>query len=176
MPSERFMFINSQHFIIFFLTKYIYLIANLYQIFLQDGFGFHIGENVKKPQELRVQIGDDVEIGSNTTIDRGSWRDTVINSNTKLDNLIQIGHNVIIGEDCLICAQSGIAGSTTIGNGVLIGGQVGIAQHLNIGDDVRIAAKSGVMHDLQKGKAYGGYPAVEVNKFHRQTLFLKSSV
>ena len=176
MPSERFMFINSQHFIIFFRTKYIYLIANLYQIFLQDGFGFHIGENVKKPQELRVQIGDDVEIGSNTTIDRGSWRDTVINSNTKLDNLIQIGHNVIIGEDCLICAQSGIAGSTTIGNGVLIGGQVGIAQHLNIGDDVRIAAKSGVMHDLQKGKAYGGYPAVEVNKFHRQTLFLKSSV
>ena len=125
---------------------------------------------------MRVEIGNDVEIGSNTTIDRGSWRNTVIKSNTKLDNLIQVGHNVIIGKGCLICAQSGIAGSTTIGDGVLIGGQVGIAQHLKIGDHVKIAAKSGVMHDLEPGKSYGGYPAVEVYTFHRQTLFLKKHV
>ena len=125
---------------------------------------------------MRVEIGNDVEIGSNTTIDRGSWRNTVIKSNTKLDNLIQVGHNVIIGKGCLVCAQSGIAGSTTIGDGVLIGGQVGIAQHLKIGDHVKIAAKSGVMHNLESGKSYGGYPAVEVHKFHRQTLFLKKNV
>lgn len=118
---------------------------------------------------------NDVEIGSNTTIDRGSWRNTVVGSNTKLDNLIQVGHNVIIGDGCLICAQTGIAGSTTIGKGVLIGGQVGIAQHLSIGDGVRIAAKSGVMQDLKDGRSYGGYPAVEVKDFHRQTLFLKKS-
>ena len=118
----------------------------------------------------------DVEIGSNTTIDRGSWRNTVVGSNTKLDNLIQVGHNVVIGDGCLICAQTGIAGSTTIGKGVLIGGQVGIAQHLSIGDGVRIAAKSGVMQDLQQGRSYGGYPAVEVKACKSGTRIAKNGL
>ena len=150
----------------------------------QDGFGFFpsppppasekststaaIPE--KKPQTLSVIIQDDVEIGANTTIDRGSWRDTSIGIGTKIDNLVQIGHNVVIGTSCLIAAQTGIAGSTTIGDRVLIGGQVGIAQHLNIGTECRIAAKSGVIADVQQGQTVGGYPAVDIGKFRRQAV------
>jgi UDP-3-O-[3-hydroxymyristoyl] glucosamine N-acyltransferase len=147
---------------------------------MQDGFGFVVDKevgsanHVKKPQELRATIGDDVEIGANTTIDRGSWRNTAIHSGCKLDNLIQIGHNVVLGKGCLMAAQSGIAGSTTVGEKVMIGGQVGIAQHLSIGDNVRIAAKSGVMNDLARNCTYGGYPATEILNFHRQTLFLRN--
>ncbi|GLE11764.1 hypothetical protein PINS_up024403 [Pythium insidiosum] len=103
----------------------------------QDGFGFHLapsGEHAKKPQELLVEIHDDAEIGANCAIDRGSWRNTVIGRGCKLDNLVQIGHNVQLGAGCVIAAQSGIAGSTTLGKNVHMGGQVGIAQHLQIGD------------------------------------------
>lgn len=141
----------------------------------QDGFGFQPDErgHAKKPQELRVVIGDDVEIGANTTIDRGSWRNTEIKSGCKLDNLIQIGHNVILGKGCLIAAQTGVAGSTTVGDFVMIGGQVGIAQHLTVGNRVKIAAKSGVINDLKENLTYGGYPAVEIKDFHRQTLMLR---
>uniref|UniRef100_K3WAI0 UDP-3-O-[3-hydroxymyristoyl] glucosamine N-acyltransferase non-repeat region domain-containing protein n=1 Tax=Globisporangium ultimum (strain ATCC 200006 / CBS 805.95 / DAOM BR144) TaxID=431595 RepID=K3WAI0_GLOUD len=124
----------------------------------QDGFGFQLassGDHAKKPQELRVEIHDHVEIGANCTIDRGSWRNTVLGKGCKLDNLIQIGHNVQLGQGCVIAAQTGIAGSTTLGNNVHIGGQVGIAQHLQIGDNVRIAAKSGVMNHLASHATYG---------------------
>ena len=125
----------------------------------QDGFGFHIGEenqgHAKKPQSLLVIIGSDVEIGANCTIDRGSWRHTEIGQGTKIDNLVQVGHNVKIGSHCLVAAQTGIAGSTVIGDRCLIGGQVGIAQHLSIGSGVQIAAKSGVMSDLEAHKKYG---------------------
>ncbi|OQR99555.1 UDP-3-O-,3-hydroxymyristoyl glucosamine N-acyltransferase [Thraustotheca clavata] len=142
----------------------------------QDGFGFQLdasGSHAKKPQQLRVEIHDDVEIGANTTIDRGSWRHTVIGKGCKLDNLIQIGHNVHIGPGCVFAAQTGIAGSTTIGKNVHIGGQVGIAQHLTIGDNVRIAAKSGVMHDLSSNSTFGGLPAVPIMEYRRQLTHLR---
>lgn len=143
-----------------------------------DGFGFHPATQnesvVAKPQELRVVLGDDVQIGSNCAVDRGSWRDTVIGARTKLDNLIQVGHNVQLGEDCLIAAQTGIAGSVTMGNGVLVGGQTGIAQYCKIGDHARIAAKSGVIKDVLPNSCVGGMPAVRIVDFHRQTIFLQN--
>ncbi|KAJ0410576.1 hypothetical protein ATCC90586_007409 [Pythium insidiosum] len=142
----------------------------------QDGFGFQLassGEHSKKPQELLVEIHDDAEIGANCTIDRGSWRNTVIGRGCKLDNLVQIGHNVQLGAGCVIAAQSGIAGSTTLGKNVHMGGQVGIAQHLQIGDNVRIAAKSGVMSNLESNKTYGGTPAVPIMEYRRRMVFLR---
>lgn len=142
----------------------------------QDGFGFMLdtsGKHAKKPQELRVEIHDHVEIGANSTVDRGSWRNTVVGKGCKLDNLIQIGHNVQLGTGCVIAAQTGIAGSTTLGNNVHIGGQVGVAQHLKIGDNVRIAAKSGVMNDLEPNATYGGSPAVPIMEYRRQMAHLR---
>ncbi|DAZ93067.1 TPA: hypothetical protein N0F65_008861 [Lagenidium giganteum] len=137
----------------------------------QDGFGFHLagnGAHTKKPQELSVEIHEHVEIGANCAIDRGSWRNTVIGAGCKLDNLIQIGHNVQLGRGCVVAAQTGIAGSCTLGSNVHIGGQVGIAQHLTIGDNVRIAAKSGVMNSLDAHGTYGGTPAVPIMEYRRQ--------
>ncbi|KAG7615061.1 Hexapeptide repeat [Arabidopsis thaliana x Arabidopsis arenosa] len=101
----------------------------------QDGFGFYVDDNgnmVKKPQTLNVKIGNRVEIGANTCIDRGSWRDTVIGDDTKIDNLVQIGHNVIIGKCCLFCGQVGIAGSAEIGDFVALGGRVAVRDHVSI--------------------------------------------
>ncbi|KAF0694655.1 Aste57867_14494 [Aphanomyces stellatus] len=158
----------------------------------QDGFGFLLneagGDHAKKPQTLMVEIHDDVEIGydfnpsrrlmcssANCTIDRGSWRNTIIGAGTKMDNLIQIGHNVHVGRGCIFCAQTGIAGSTTIGNHVVIGGQVGVAQHLTIGDNVRIAAKSGVMHNIPAQSTFGGVPAVPIMQYRRAAAFLRDA-
>lgn len=144
----------------------------------QDGFGWELAKSEidshkKKPQQLQVIIEDDVEIGANCTIDRGSWRDTIIRKGTKLDNQVQIAHNVQIGKNCVICAQSGIAGSVTVGNNVLMGGQVGIKDHITIGNNVKIAAKSGVLNHLESGKTYGGYPAILQKQFLRQVIHLK---
>lgn len=138
----------------------------------QDGFGFALGRegHVKVPQLGRVIIGDDVEIGSGTTIDRGTGPDTVIGDGTKIDNLVQIGHNVQIGRRAVIVAQVGISGSTRIGDGVVIAGQAGIAGHLKIGHGAKIAAKSGVMNDIPAGSSYGGAPAIPAIEWHRQTL------
>ena len=125
------------------------------------------------PQLGRVLIKDNVEIGSNCCIDLGTGPDTIIGEGTKLDNLVQIGHNTVLGKNCIIVAQSGISGSTQIGNNVIIGGQVGIAGHLKIGNNVRIAAKSGVMKNIEDGMTVGGIPSVPIKDWHRQTIILK---
>jgi UDP-3-O-[3-hydroxymyristoyl] glucosamine N-acyltransferase len=138
----------------------------------QDGFGFALGRDghVKVPQLGRVIVEDDVEIGSNTTIDRGTGPDTTIGEGTKIDNLVMIGHNVQIGKRAVIIGQVGISGSTRIGDGAVLAGQVGIAGHLKIGAGARISAKSGVMGDIPPGTTYGGIPAVPIVDHHRQTI------
>lgn len=140
----------------------------------QDGYGYALSENAyeKTPQLGRVIIQDEVEIGSNTTIDRGALRDTIIGEGTKIDNLVQIGHNVIIGRSCAIVAQTGVAGSSEIGDFVMIGGQAAIGGHLTIGDRAQIAAKSGVMRSVAAGARVGGAPARSLRKFMRMEAML----
>ncbi|XP_016570461.2 probable UDP-3-O-acylglucosamine N-acyltransferase 2, mitochondrial isoform X1 [Capsicum annuum] len=137
----------------------------------QDGFGFYVDEQgnmVKKPQILKARIENHVEIGANTCIDRGSWRDTVVGEHTKIDNLVQIGHNVVIGRSCLICGQVGVAGSVTIGDYVTLGGRVGIRDHVNIVSKVRLAANSCVTKDISEPGDYGGFPAIPIRDWRRQ--------
>jgi len=140
----------------------------------QDGFGFASGAkgHKKVPQLGRVVIGDNVEVGANSTIDRGAMSDTVIGSGTKIDNLVQIAHNVEIGENCIIVAQAGIAGSCRIGNGVVIGPKVGMADHVQVGDGAQIAGKSGVMRDIGPGEVVMGYPAKPIRQFWREIAAL----
>lgn len=140
----------------------------------QDGFGFAIDPAgfVKVPQLGRVIIEDHVEIGANTTIDRGAGPDTIIGQGTWIDNLVQIGHNVQIGRGCVIVSQVGISGSTKIGDFVMIGGQVGIAGHLHIGSGVKIAAQSGVMRDIPTGEEHMGSPAIPIKQQMRQIATL----
>lgn len=118
-----------------------------------DGFGFttdkKTGRHTKVPQIGNVVIGDDVEIGANTTIDRAALGSTVIGAGTQIDNLVQIGHNVVVGRDCVIVALAGIAGSTKIGDGVILGGQVGVAGHLTIADRTQVGAQSGIMSTVE---------------------------
>ena len=136
----------------------------------QDGFGFAIGRNghAKVAQIGRVIIQDKVEIGANVAIDRGGIRDTIIGEGTKIDNLVQIAHNVTIGRHCLIAAQVGIAGSTDIGDFVVMGGQVGITGHAKIGTGSQIAGHSGVISDLAPGSKVGGYPARPIKTWLRE--------
>ncbi|XP_045799083.1 probable UDP-3-O-acylglucosamine N-acyltransferase 2, mitochondrial isoform X1 [Trifolium pratense] len=137
----------------------------------QDGFGFYVdgdGNMVKKPQTLNVIIGNNVEIGANTCIDRGSWRDTFIGDNSKIDNLVQIGHNVVIGKNCMLCGQVGIAGSATIGDYVTMGGRVAVRDHVSIASKVRLAALSCVTKNITEPGDYGGFPAVSIHKWRRQ--------
>ena len=144
----------------------------------QDGFGFAISSAgaVKVPQLGRVIIEDDVEIGANTTIDRGSGPDTIIGAGTMIDNLVQIGHNVRIGKYCVIVSQVGISGSTEIGNGVVIGGQAGFAGHIKIGDGVKIAAKSGVFRNVDAGTTVSGFPAKPQRQWLREQAFIERLV
>jgi UDP-3-O-[3-hydroxymyristoyl] glucosamine N-acyltransferase len=141
----------------------------------QDGFGFasDMHGHYKIPQLGRVLIGNKVEIGANTCIDRGSSRDTVILDGCMIDNLVQIGHNVVLGKNCVIAAQVGISGSTTLGDFVVVGGQGGIAGHLIIGSGAKIAAQSGVIKDIPVMTQQGGYPAMPIKQWHRQTIILK---
>jgi UDP-3-O-[3-hydroxymyristoyl] glucosamine N-acyltransferase len=126
-----------------------------------DGFGFVEvnGKHHKIPQVGTVEICDDVEIGANVTIDRARFDKTVIGRGTKIDNLVQIAHNVVIGENCLIVAQVGISGSTTIGNNVILAGQAGLVGHITVGDKARVTAKSGVIKSIPAGAMFAGYPA-----------------
>ena len=127
----------------------------------QDGFGFIPGErgHMKVPQLGRVIVQDDVEIGAGTTIDRGAGRDTMIGEGTKIDNQVQIAHNVTIGRHCIIVSMVGISGSVTIGDRVMMGGQSGVSEHVTIGDAARIAAGAGVIKDVPPGAAMLGQPA-----------------
>jgi UDP-3-O-[3-hydroxymyristoyl] glucosamine N-acyltransferase len=136
----------------------------------QAGFGFapDPAGPIKIPQLGRVIIGDDVDIGANTTIDRGSVHDTVIGQGTMIDNLVQIGHNVVIGRGCILVSQVGISGSTTLGDFVVVGGQAGMAGHLRIGDRARIGAQSGVIRDVKPGETVIGSPAIPVREFWKQ--------
>ncbi|XP_057513792.1 probable UDP-3-O-acylglucosamine N-acyltransferase 2, mitochondrial isoform X2 [Actinidia eriantha] len=137
----------------------------------QDGFGFFVderGDTLKKPQILKALIGHHVEIGANTCIDRGSWRDTTIGDHTKIDNLVQIGHNVVIGKYCMLCGQVGIAGSVTMGDYITLGGRVAVRDHVSIVSKVRLAANSTVTKDINEPGDYGGFPAVPIREWRRQ--------
>lgn len=139
-----------------------------------DGFGYvpKAGVHVKVPQIGTVIIRDDVEIGANVTIDRGALGPTIIGKGTKIDNLVQVAHNVSIGDHCLIVSQAGIAGSTRLGNHVVMAGQVGLSGHLKIGNRVTIAAQSGVMHNIPDGEKWFGYPAQPDRQAKRQIVAL----
>ncbi|MCS1408515.1 MAG: UDP-3-O-acylglucosamine N-acyltransferase [Verrucomicrobia subdivision 3 bacterium] len=140
-----------------------------------DGYGyvFDGAKHRKIPQVGSVVLEDDVELGANVTIDRGALGQTVIGEGTKIDNLVQIAHNVVIGKHCIVVAQTGIAGSTTIGDSTVIAGQVGIAGHLKIGSKVAIAAQSGVMRDIPDGQKVFGSPSQGDREMKRQLLAIQ---
>lgn len=144
----------------------------------QDGFGFAMGPSghYKVRQVGRVIIQDDVEIGANTTIDRGALKDTVIGEGTKIDNLVQIAHNVAIGRHCVICAQTGISGSTVLEDFVVMGGQAGTVGHIRIGAGAQIGAQSGVHCNIPRGERWGGYPAKPIVSWAREAALLKKLV
>jgi len=140
-----------------------------------DGYGYVLdgGFHRKVPQIGNVIIGDDVEIGSNVSVDRGALGATKIGRGTKIDNLVQIAHNVEIGEHCLIVAQVGIAGSTKLGNYVVLAGQVGIGGHLKLGNQVTVGAQAGVMTDIPDGEKWLGAPAQPDRQFKRQVIAIQ---
>jgi len=141
----------------------------------QDGFGFAVTPEgfLSVPQLGRVVLDDDVEIGANTTIDRGSLRDTVIGAGSRLDNLVQIGHNVQVGRLCVIVAQVGISGSTILEDHVMIAGQAGLTGHLRVGRKARIGAQAGVMSDVPDGAEWVGSPAMPAKEVFRQIATLR---
>jgi UDP-3-O-[3-hydroxymyristoyl] glucosamine N-acyltransferase len=141
----------------------------------QDGFGFSMGPqgHLKVPQIGRVIIQDNVEIGSNSTIDRGALKDTIIGEGSKIDNLVQIGHNVVIGRGCVIVALVGIAGSVELGDGVVLGGQVGISGHVTVGAGAQIAATSSVRSNVPPGAKWGGTPAKPISTWFREIALVQ---
>jgi UDP-3-O-[3-hydroxymyristoyl] glucosamine N-acyltransferase len=143
-----------------------------------DGFGYLPGPrgHQKIPQTRRVIIQDDVEIGANSTIDRGSTRDTVIGEGTKIDNLVQIGHNTSIGRHCVLVSQTGISGSVKVGDYVMMGGQVGVADHVTIGDGAMLGGRAGVTSSVPAGARYAGWPAEPSRKWLRGIGLLRRMV
>jgi UDP-3-O-[3-hydroxymyristoyl] glucosamine N-acyltransferase len=139
-----------------------------------EGFGFVPDTHglLRTAQLGRVIIADNVQIGSNSAVDRGAMGDTAIGCGTVIDNLVQIAHNVQIGSNCVLAGQVGIAGSARIGDNVIIGGRSAISDHVTISSNVRIAGGSGVMRDAKDGEVLGGYPAVPIRQWHRQTAGL----
>jgi UDP-3-O-[3-hydroxymyristoyl] glucosamine N-acyltransferase len=144
----------------------------------QRGFGFDSAAfpYTDVPQLGRVIVEDDVEIGANTTIDRGSASDTIIGAGCRLDNLVQIGHNVRLGRGCILVAQAGIAGSTVLADHVVVAGQAGIAGHLHLGEGAQIGAGAGVIRDVAPGERVAGYPAMPVKEFFRLVAILRRMV
>jgi len=142
-----------------------------------DGFGFAPQTDTQSKKVIQagnVVINDNVEIGANTTIDRATLGSTVIHRGVKIDNLVQLAHNVEIGENTIIASQTGIAGSTKVGKNCMIAGQVGIVGHLNIGNNVKIGAQSGIEHDIKDGDAFLGTPALEVGKTRRLYVYWRN--
>jgi len=141
----------------------------------QDGFGFAVGPggHLKVPQVGRVIIQDDVEIGANSCVDRGALKDTVIGEGSKIDNLVQVGHNVVMGRHCVIVGQTGISGSTELGDFVVMGGQSGAVGHIKIGAGAMMAGGSHATGDVPAGARMGGTPAVPLIEFGRQVAILK---
>jgi UDP-3-O-[3-hydroxymyristoyl] glucosamine N-acyltransferase len=139
------------------------------------GFGFALdpGGYVDVPQLGRVLVGDGVEIGANVTIDRGAGPDTLIGDGCKIDNLVQLGHNVRLGKGCVLVAQSGVAGSSRLGDQVMIAAQGGVGGHLTLADRARLAAKSGLMHDIPEGETFGGLPAMPLKEYFRLVTLWK---
>lgn len=144
----------------------------------QCGFGFsnNVGFNFKIPQLGIVKIGNFVEIGAGTCVDRGAFDDTLIGDNTKIDNLVQVAHGVKIGVGSFFAAQTGIAGSTLVGNYVQLGGQTGVVGHIKVGDLVQSAAQSGIMSDIPNNITVGGFPAVPIRDWHRMTIILNNLI
>ena len=141
----------------------------------QDGFGFAMGPrgHLKVPQIGRVIIQDDVEIGAGSCVDRGAIKDTIIGEGTKIDNLVQIGHNVVIGRHCIICGHTGISGSAELGDFVVMGGQSGSAGHIKIGSGSQLAGASHAKDDLPPGGRYGGTPAKPLREWGREIAYLR---
>lgn len=140
----------------------------------EAGFGVTTGQEgvIDVPQLGRVVIEEEVTVGANTTVDRGAWDDTVIGAHTKIDNLVQIAHNVRLGRNCMLAAHTGISGSVVVGDGAVFGGRAGIADHLEIGAGARIAAAAGVMKDVPPGEMWVGSPARPIRRFMRETAWL----
>lgn len=139
-----------------------------------DGFGYASSRegHLKVPQVGRVVLGDDVEVGANSAVDRATLGTTRIGSGTKIDNLVQVGHNVEVGRRGLLCGQAGIAGSARLGDGVVLAGQAGVVGHLDLGDGVQVAAKSAVMGDVEAGGKVAGIPAEPLAAWRRQVVRL----
>ncbi|MFL6293646.1 MAG: UDP-3-O-(3-hydroxymyristoyl)glucosamine N-acyltransferase [Thermoanaerobaculia bacterium] len=139
-----------------------------------DGFGYatHGGVHHKVPQVGRVVLEKDVEVGANSTIDRATLGETRIGEGTKIDNLVQVGHNVQTGRHCILCGQAGIAGSTQLGSYVVLAGQAGVSGHIKLGDGAQVAAKSAALTSVEPGTQVAGIPAVELRKWRRQTVLI----
>lgn len=127
---------------------------------------------VDVPQLGRVILQDGVTVGANTCIDRGAYDDTVVGENTKIDNLVMIGHNCVIGRNCLLAAHTGISGSVTVGDNVMFGGQAGVGDHIRIGDGARVAGGAGVLADIPPGETWSGYPAKPIRQSLREAVWL----